>query len=442
MQHKLVKLMLGAFFALVCVSSSFAASSALRDEDSVPLVKDILNGAVPKDMNSLKIEAAELFQLGFAKDAQLLESYGERSAFLHLLNRPYTPAATVREALRQEVNAKVSLDQLRTDFMHEGYSIQVNTMVDQEGPKRKLAEVSRVTPSVELLPLQPGLWGAFDPQTTHSTDHSTRDAYDLFVWMKIHNQTIESGEFSVDVPIDGPNPMQCEFSAVAAGGTGLTYCVVYMEIAPKSKERMIAALTTMLDGHPIATSSYQFSPDSYPYTVTNMTPLWRGTPEEQFGDAWEVAKHNIANAGCEKLGTCVGVFKGYMTNGGLWGMAITAVFMVLTLCGRWFGDGDQNMGRFFSWFFWGYFVLVALAGFFFYVDPPSGTSGLYPGLFSVISAAVVSMPWSFFMSALKHAVPYRALRNLGEHDFSWWWFFIFVNLAYLGLMAFPRRRRR
>lgn len=443
MQHRLAKLMLGTFFLLACAGSSLAASTAPPNEDSVPLVKEILDGPVPSDMNSLKTEAAELFQLGFTEDAKLLAAYGERNAFLHLLNRPYTPAATVREALKQEANAKISLDQLRTDFMHEGYSIQVNTMVDQEESKRKLAEVSGMMPGAGLLPLQPGLWGAFHPDVTHSTGRTIRDVYQLFVWMKIRNQTVESGQFTLAVPVAGPNPMRCKFNTVDAGGTGLTYCVVYMEADPLTKERMIAALTPMLDGHPLSVaSSYQFSPNNYPNPVTSTPSALRVTPEAQFGRyAWETAESNIAHAGCEKLGTCVGVLRTYATNRGFGGIVMISVIMLVTLGMRWFGNSGKEFVGFLSWCFWAYFVLVALAGFLFYIDPPN-SGGLYPGLFSGIAAYVLSMPWNFFMSALEEAVPYRAFRHLGEHDFAWEWFFIFVNLTYLGLMAFLRRSRR
>ncbi|GLQ87659.1 hypothetical protein [Dyella flagellata] len=444
MQHTLTKLMLGAFFALACVGNSQASSPSPPSEESVPLVREMLDGPIPNDEFSVNTTAAAMSQLGFADDAHLLVRYAKRTAFLHLLNRQYTPAATVREALKAEAAFTDSLDQLNADFEREGYSVQADAAVEREGPDRRMAEFGWGTSDVKLLPLRPGLWGAFDPRVTHSAGHSINDAYYLFVLMQVRNQTVEPGRFDLRIPVGGGAPMDCKFGSVAPNDTGAIYCPVNMVGAEQGKDHIIATITGMLsDGHAVMASAYIFRPDNFPYGVRSAISRPLVSPEDWFGAAAvDAAQHMIANAGCEKLGTCGGVFKGYMVNGGVFGMVVTAIIMIWTLYLRWCGEFGQ--GRVFSRLFGIYLVLVVLAGFLFYIDPPiHGTlTRYYAGLFSGIAAAILSVPWSFFMSALKNAAPYRAVRDLSEHDFAWQWFFIGVNLTYLGLLAWLRRARR
>ncbi len=409
-------------------------------------MREILDGPVPAEAFALHTAAATMFELGFAEDARRLESYGERTAFLHLLNRPYTPAATVREALKQEATAPVSLDQLRTDFMHEGYSIQASTAEDKQGPDRRMADLGRGTAGVEIVSLQPGLWGAFDARVTHSTGHSIGDAYFLFVSALIRNKTVESGQFELGIPVGGRMPMRCKFGSVAPGGTGQVYCLVDMVSVPQDKERIIATLIRMLSGGPINdASSYGFRPDAFPFRVTNQTVAQSANPAERFGaDARTAAQHIIAGAGCRKLGTCGGVFEGYATNSGAWGLAVTTLFMVWTVSRQWHGTGGR--GRVFFYLFIIYFLLVTLAAALSLIDPPASAmpSRYYAGLFSSLAVGLLSMPWSYFKHLLDGAAPYAALRDLNSHDFALQWFFVLVNLSYLGLMALfsrlPKRR--
>ena len=444
MRHGLAKWMLAALFALSSVGSALASTPPPPSEDSVPLMRELLDGPVPKDEFSVDTAAAEMSQLGFADDAHLLVRYAKRTVLLHLLNRPYTPAASVREALRADAASAEPLEQLNADFAREGYSVRASATAEGLGPDRRLADFGWGTKDVILSPLRPGLWGAFDPRVTHSLGHSIDDAYYLFILMQVQNRTIEPGQFELKIPVDGATPMDCQFKSVVPGDTGAAYCLINVVGDKQNKNSVIAAIEAMLsDGHTVGTSAYIFSSDNVSYSVRSGMTREPVSPEEWFGTAaLDAAQHAIANAGCEKLGTCSGVVKGYAANGGVFGMAITAIIMIWTLYLRW--NGNFGPGRVFSIFFGVYLALVALAGFLFYIDPPiHGTlTRYYAGLFSGIAAAILSMPWSFFMSALKDAAPYRAVRDLSEHDFAWQWFFICVNLTYLGLMAWLTRTRR
>lgn len=445
MQHRPTKLFLGALLVWACVYASFAFSSAPPTGESVPLARDLLDGPVPNDRYSLEITAAEMFQLGLVKEAGLLESYGVRTTYLHLLNRPYTPAASVREAVQREAGAQIPLDQLSADFMREGYTIQVDTMLDRDGPDRNMIAGGYPTAVAKLMPLQPGLWALFDLPKTHTAGLTMGDAATLFIRMQIRNQTVESEAFRLQLPIGGMGPMACDFNYVAPGATARTYCeVVMLGYTPEVKERIVKNILAMLDGRPLAPmGTYSVGSESYPNGVSSWTPPWKFSPEERFGgDAWFAAQHNIANAGCQKLGTCRHVYTGYIANGGVLSMVITAAFMILTLYLRW--RGELGEGRVFSVLFVIYFCFVLLAGFLFYIDPPpSGApSRYYEGLFSTLAAGALSLPWSYFMSVMKEAVPYRAIRDLGQRDFALQWVFIIVNLTYLGFMGYLRRARR
>lgn len=444
MRHGLTKWMLAALFALTGVGGTLASTPPSPSEDSVPLMRELLDSPVPKDEFAVDTVAAEMSQLGFAEDAHLLVRYAKRTVFLHLLNRPYTPATSVRDALRAEASTTEPLEQLNADFAREGYSVRASATADGLGPDRRLADFGWGTKDVSLLPLRPGLWGAFDPRVTHSLGHSIDDAYYLFILMQVQNRTVEPGQFDLKIPVDGAMPMDCQFSSVAPGDTGTTYCLINVVGDKQHKNSVIAAIVAMLsDGHAVGTSAYIFRSDNVSYRARSGMTRPPVNPEEWFGAAaLDAAQRAIANVGCEKLGTCSGVVKGYAANGGVFGMMITAIIMIWTLYLRW--NGGFGPGRVFSVLFGVYLALVALAGFLLYIDPPiHGTlTRYYAGLFSGIAAAILSMPWSFFMSALKDAAPYRAVRDLNEHDFALQWFFICVNLTYLGLMTWLKRAGR
>lgn len=415
--------------------------------DTVPLVRQFLDRAPPKDAVEYAVLQNQLDQLGFTAAASKLDTYERWRLLSMAMPPPSKEAATLREVIAGpsvEDALRATAERIATD----GIAVTFPSGVEADGaPAPKLQMSQEGLEHYERL--APGLWGLFKGRDANPA-LTPIQANAFYIAADIRNRMAAKADIRLQYDMAPALILTCESSDVAAADHRYGLCEVtlagkvtgnggsrWTPLTPEQKTSVFESLLALQQSGPSVPKTLWVHFSELHLTADSET----GENKVRLDDDWRAeaatkARMALQTASCHELGTCASGLSQKLTSTGGISAGLTMLAMACLVAYRFRRGGSAGIWPAAAKL---YAVLFVLAIAILAMDSPTGATRGAPlsGTLGFMAKVAVSMPWSYYFVAGMPdtgARPGLAAKPLAD-DSPWFWGFAGINLVFLALMA-------
>jgi len=448
MRHRLATL----FASVLLAAASHRVLADAQTDPDTPFVRSLLQRELPADRLDLETVAYAFEGVHAGALAASLREFDERRAIADVLGDPAPTAASIGDSIAAARAAAVSLDDLRTRLMTQGFvfdfrvpDVRPFVPPPANGDTAAQLDAAQLSPQSKYdlakgTQIQAGIWRA--PPAGSDGRNPWPDRFFVFGHVTNrtrHDATLSLVEFTVkDAGLPVPAELLCNNQKVSAAQSSNVVCelrwLTSRQIPTAPDE---AATLRMLAG--VQSGLVMIEPGATLIYVSGRAFTARGHgngPEGELrSQAQQAARELIAGQSCRALGQCSERLIGLLKQPAILVLPVGLFVMGWTARGRLTGAppsrGALTLAR---WAFgvYAFFVVIALLAQ--WLDATAG--GMYKGLLGGLVTALVAQPWSGVL------ISTPAIAGTSDSAFvGLLWLCIAINLVWLGVMAFASGRR-